>query len=66
MYAEEDRALEDRESAMDSVEKKMDAWEFDKYGSRKNINNLFAELHTVLWEGCRWKKASFTSRIGQK
>ena len=61
MYDAEDEAMRERSKAMDSIEKRMDAWEFDKYGSRRKIQNLLADLDSVLWEGCRWKKVSFTT-----
>lgn len=32
----------------------LDAWEFDKHGTRKSIHILLINLHTVLWSNSDW------------
>jgi len=56
-YKEKEQELR-REVAL-ALEAKFNAWEF-KDGAQKNIRTLFNTLDTLLWEGSRWKKPSFT------
>ena len=67
--AEAEQAAKDAQDEARSMKAKLasrlDAWEGGA-GSRKDIRGLLANLHTVLWEGHRWKTVNMAQLFQAK
>ncbi|CAM9248085.1 unnamed protein product [Choristocarpus tenellus] len=61
-----DAAALKEQDEMDAARVKHDAtltvWSED-HGKKRNIRTLLSTMHTVLWEGCRWKQTSMGDLI---
>lgn len=49
--ATEERELDEAKTKLD---KSLTEWAFDN-GKKRNIRTLLATMHTVTWDGCKWK-----------
>ena len=54
----EKKGAEEMDEARKVCESKMKEWAEESPGKLKNIRSLLSTLHTVLWEGTRWKEVS--------
>eukprot|EP00603_Paraphysomonas_imperforata_P001000 CAMPEP_0114428178 /NCGR_PEP_ID=MMETSP0103-20121206/8784_1 /TAXON_ID=37642 ORGANISM="Paraphysomonas imperforata, Strain PA2" /NCGR_SAMPLE_ID=MMETSP0103 /ASSEMBLY_ACC=CAM_ASM_000201 /LENGTH=301 /DNA_ID=CAMNT_0001597371 /DNA_START=215 /DNA_END=1120 /DNA_ORIENTATION=- len=45
---------QERDDAKDRLDNSLTAWAFDN-GKKRNVRTLLATMHTVVWEGCKWK-----------
>jgi hypothetical protein len=54
-----------KDDAKKNVESKLDAWEY-KGGVRKDIRALLSTLHSILWEGNRWKQVGLHDLLDAK
>jgi hypothetical protein len=53
---------EDFDSAKSKHGARLTQWAED-HGQKRNIRTLLSTMHTVLWEGCRWKEMSMADVI---
>lgn len=58
--------LAGREEARKGLEATLNAWEFKGGTTRNNIRTLLSNLHTILWEGSRWKKVTLADLLDIK
>lgn len=61
--AAQEAALEARRDAEMNVDARLQAWECNKDGSKKNIRNLLSTVHTVLWPNSGWKPLGIADLI---
>lgn len=57
--ASADRRYEAHHRLGDSLK----AWAYDESGGTKNVRTLLATMHTVLWEGAKWKPVTMADLI---
>jgi len=64
--AAERKRAEDLDGARRDLEGRVVAWAKDSSGNTRNIRNLLSTLHTILWEGCKWKELSIGDLIEER